>query len=487
MSDMLDPKTSLYPLETIVAWAKRKWFVYPGSDIYGWLANAWDYGPYGVQLKKNISDLRWRFFVTSRPDIVGLDSQILMHPRVWEASGHVGNFNDPLIDDKISGERFRADKLIEDVLHTQGLTLDEIAAQFGVENLVPESWDFAQMKAFIVAYLPHHPHKKKQAAEWTDVRTFNMMYFTYQGVIFDEENKVWLRPETAQGIFVNFKNIVDSTRLRIPFGIAQIGKAFRNEITPGNFLYRTREFEQMEIEYFIENDTTIWQKMFEEWKTTCQEFWYEYLKFSPDNLRFRDHEQDELSHYSAGTTDVEYAYPRGWGELQWLAYRTDFDLKQHQEFSQKNMQYIDPKTWKRYIPHVIEPSFGLSRTVLATMFEFYDEELLESWDRRVVVRFPFALAPVKFAVFPLMEKNDAMRAMAEDITRTLRLAWYDVEYDGSGNIGKRYRRQDEIGTPYCITVDHDSLVDGTVTIRLRDSMEQTRVAADDVLSYHHAH
>jgi glycyl-tRNA synthetase len=416
--------------------------------------------------------------------MVWLDSQILMHPRVREASWHVAWFNDPLIDDKRSWQRFRADKLIEELIAEKKLTLEDLA-DLGVENLIPESWSFSQMKACIVKYCTTHPEKKKQPVEWTDVRTFNMMFFTYQWVIVAEENKVWMRPETAQGIFVNFKNVIDTTRMRIPFGIAQIGKAFRNEITPGNFLYRTREFEQMEIEYFVENDTALWKKRFEQWKKDSQTFWFEWMKFNPNHMRFRDHEQDELSHYSAWTTDVEYAYPRWWWELQGIAYRTDFDLRQHQDFAQKNLMYSDPHTGKRYLPHVIEPSFGLSRTVLAAMLEFYDEESLENGDIRVVVRFPYGLAPVKCAVFPLMEKEEAMRELAQAIVQTLRRAGVDTEYDGWGNIGKRYRRQDEIGTPWCVTIDHESLGDWTVTLRNRDTMEQVRVSQDDLLSIMH--
>jgi glycyl-tRNA synthetase len=468
-------------LETIVARAKRKWFVYPWSDIYWWLANAWDYGPYGVQLKKNIADRRWKCFVTMRDDMIWLDSQILMHPRVREASGHVAWFNDPLIDDKRSWQRFRADKLIEEVIAEKKLNIENLK-DLWVENLIPESWTFEQMKACIVKYITSHPEKKKQPVERTDVRTFNMMFFTYQWVIVHEDNKVWMRPETAQGIFVNFKNVIDTTRMRIPFGIAQIGKAFRNEITPGNFLYRTREFEQMEIEYFVENQTETGMEFFKQRKRDSQTFWFEWMKFNPEHMRFRDHEKDELSHYSAWTTDVEYAYPWGWGELQWIAYRTDFDLRQHQEISQKNLMYTDPFSGKRYLPHVIEPSFGLSRTVLATMLEFYDEEQLDNGEMRVVIRFPYALAPVKCAVFPLMEKDDTMRMQALHIVKNLRMANIDCEYDGWGNIGKRYRRQDEIGTPWCVTVDHQTLEDGTITLRDRDTMQQVRIHQDNILS-----
>ena len=475
-------------LETIVARAKRRWFVYPGSDIYGGLANAWDYGPYGVLLKKNIADLRWKTFVQQRPDMVWLDAQILMHPRVWEASGHVGNFNDPMIDDKKTGDRFRADKLIEDKIAlilekigTAGVT-QAVNTVYKVDNLIPESWTFAQMKDFIDNEIPNNPNTNKKA-DRTEVRKFTMMFYTYQGVFANEENKVWLRPETAQGIFVNFKNIIDTMRVRIPFGIAQIGKSFRNEITPGNFLYRTREFEQMEIEYFVKNDEDKGMEAFSLWRDQCADFLSRVIWLSPDNLRFRDHEKDELSHYSKATIDVEYQYPRWWGELQGLAYRTDFDLKQHQEFSKKDMQYSDPHTGKRYIPHVIEPSFGLSRTVLAVMLDAYAEEQYTDANgaeqTRVVTRFNKYIAPIKFCIIPLVKKNPDMVKLAQDLY--VRLSQhYMCEYDDSGNIGKCYRRQDEIGTPYCITIDHQTLEDSTVTVRERDSMKQERISIDVV-------
>ncbi len=477
-----------YPLETIVARAKRRWFVYPGSDIYGWLANAWDYGPYGIQLKKNIQDLRWKTFVQQREDMIWLDAQILMHPRTWEASWHVGNFNDPMIDDKKTGERFRADKLIEDkialIMEQAGEkgTLQAISKVYGVNNLIPESWTFDQMYAFISEEIPNNPNNNKKA-DWTEVRKFNMMFSTYQWVLASDENKVRLRPETAQGIFVNFKNVMDTTRMRIPFWIAQIGKSFRNEITPGNFLFRTREFEQMEIEYFVENDADKAMEKFNEWKEQSQDFWYNKMGFNAENLKFRDHESDELSHYSQATVDVEYNYPRGWGELQWLAYRTDFDLKQHQEFSGKDMQYHDPHTGKRYIPHVIEPSFGLSRTVLAAMIDAYEEETYTDGNgnesTRVVLRFHKNIAPIKFAILPLVKKDEKQVALARDIFHKLSQD-YMCEYDDGWAIGKRYRRQDEIGTPYCITIDHQSLEDGTVTMRDRDSMGQERVKIENV-------
>lgn len=588
----------MFPLETIVAWAKRRWFVYPGSDIYGGLANAWDYGPYGSQLKKNIQDIRWKTFVEARADMVGMDSQILMHPKVREASGHVAGFNDPLIDDKNTGERFRADKLIEEKIEsliiekgiedtvkslnatklkikeeqkkimeqnniyfakqqieprkqemlnslqerviTELKTSDNVEYQkkileiynqskgdvvkieekylndffdnnkkiiidlaklenridgeierimtiiwlnnFWINNLIPESRTLDQMKQFIVTLIPNNPNTKKPA-DWTDVRKFALMFYTYQGVLQDEGSKIRMRPETAQGIFVNFKNILDTTRMRIPFGIGQIGKAFRNEITPGNFLFRTREFEQMEIEYFVENDKEKARAAFEERKQDCMKRRKEIVQLTEENVRFRAHESDELSHYSAGTFDVEFKFPRGRGELQGIAYRTDFDLKQHQQFSGKDMQYTDPYTGQRYIPHVIEPSFGLTRTVLALMLDSYDEEQYTDGNgeqqTRVVARFPKHLAPVKFAILPLLKKDDRQVAFAEELFRSMSTQ-RRCEYDDGGAIGKRYRRQDEIGTPYCITIDHQTLEDGTVTLRDRDTMQQTRIRHEDI-------
>lgn len=472
----------MFPLETIVAWAKRRGFVYPGSDIYGGLANAWDYGPYWVQLKKNIQDLWWKTFVQTREDMIGIDAQILMHPKTWEASGHVENFDDPLIDDKKTGQRFRADQIIEDNINKNNQTTEELKEKYWVENLIPESWTFDQMYAYIIWEWIKNPDNN-QEAEWTEVRKFEMMFYTYQGVVHNDENKIWLRPETAQGIFVNFKNVIDTTRNRIPFGIAQVGKAFRNEITPGNFLFRTREFEQMEIEYFVENDTEKGLKIFDEWKEESMKWWKDILALNPEKLKFREHEKDELAFYSAGTFDVEYQYPRGWGELQGLAYRTDYDLKQHVEHSGKDLQYSDPMTGQRYIPHVIEPSFGLSRTVLAVAIDAYQEETYTDQKgneaTRIVAKFNKNIAPIKFAILPLIKKDEAQVKIAKDLFAKLSQD-HMCEYDDGGAIGKRYRRQDEIGTPYCITVDQQSIEDGTVTIRDRDTMEQKRINIEDI-------
>lgn len=414
--------------------------------------------------------------------MVAFDTAILAHPQTWVASGHVGTFGDFLIDDKKTGQRFRPDKLIEDHIAVHGVTREQVKEKYGVDNLIPESWGAEKMHEYIIKEGIKNPDAKKDA-DWTQIRKFNLMLETHLGVIADESSRVYLRPETCQSLFTNFRNLCDTTRVRIPFGMAQIGKSFRNEITPGQFLYRTREFDQMEIEYFVENKEEKAQEAFDMWKDLSMHFWKNIVQLKDDNLRFREHEQDELSHYSRGTFDVEYNYPWGWGELQGIANRGDFDLTQHQKTSGKDLQYKDPYTGERYLPYVIEPSFGLSRTVMAVMLDCYDEEEVKEGDKRVVVRFPFAIAPVKYAIFPLMEKDEKMAGIAKDISKNLRKQGINVEYDGGGNIGKRYRRQDEIGTPYCITVDHQTLEDNTVTIRHRDSMEQERIAIDQISSF----
>lgn len=481
----------MFPLETIVARAKRRGFVYPGSDIYGWLANAWDYGPYGSQLRKNILDAWWQFFVQEQPNIVGIDGAILMHPKVWEASGHVGGFNDPLIDDKNTGERFRADKLIEDNFEfrrSQGAT-DEELETFAKDlvwapNLVPDSWSMEMQYDYFIKADIRNPSNRKIKADWTNVRTFSLMLSTKLGVIEDESSKIWMRPETAQAMFVNFRNVTDTTRLRLPFGLAQVGKAFRNEITPGNFLFRTREFEQMEIQMFLTPELSDeWYGKFE---TMSWEFWSERIGIKKDNLRNRDHAGDELAHYASQARDFEFNYPWWWGELQGIHDRSDYDVKAHQESSGKDLQYNDPVTGKRFIPHVIELSMWLSRTILTAMLDAYDEETYtDANDReqtRVVSRFHKNIAPVKFAILPLIKKNEDQVQIAHDLFKKL-TKYHVCEYDDGGAIGKRYRRQDEIWTPFCVTVDHQSVEDGTVTVRDRDSMDQKRVALDDVLAY----
>lgn len=479
-----------HSLETIVSWAKRRAFVYPGSDIYGGLANAWDYGPYGAQLRKNILDAWWKFFVQKRPNIVGIDGALLMHPKVREASGHVGGFNDPLIDDKNTGERFRADKLIEDDLEKKRPDYDDdaalqaaISAKYGVNNLVPDSRSFETQYEYIVGEDIRNPNKKKEKADWTNVRAFSMMLATKLGVIEDDSAKVWLRPETAQAMFVNFRNVVDTTRLRLPFGLAQVGKAFRNEITPGNFLFRTREFEQMEIQMFVTDEMS--EQQFQEFQDMSWEYWLQVIGLKQDNLRNRDHADDELAHYARAARDFEYKFPRGWGELQGIHDRTDFDVNQHQEHSSKDLQYSDPHTGQRFVPHVVELSMGLSRTILTVMLDAYDEETYTDSNgreqTRVVVRFAPNIAPVRFALFPLIKKDEDQVRIAHELFGRL-AEDFVCEYDESGAIGKRYRRQDEIGTPYCITIDHDSVTDQTVTIRDRDSMQQVRIGIDELVA-----
>lgn len=560
-----------YNLETIVSRAKRKGFVYPNSEIYWGLANAWDFGPYGSLLKKNISDLWVKHFTQERDDVVFMDTAIIAHPTTWQASGHLASFSDALIDDKKTGKRFRADKLIEDYiediivlelkkkwynlsysivndarllisqyqklrrekdpsykeagfdvdsawlklakeffreyglieLEKKALTIDEnqldnaqsfkakeqtdrikiekdLITERKIPNLSPESRGNERMKAFIESHIPNNP-ETWNPAEWTECRNFNLMLGTNLGPVADESSKVYLRPETCQSLFTDFKAVLDSTRNRIPFGLAQIGKAFRNEITPGQFLYRTREFEQMEIEYFVPADPDKAMAIYNQWKDDCMHYWTKIIGINPENLRFKDH--DKLAHYAAAAVDVEYAYPRGFGEIQGIHNRTNFDLTQHQEHSSKDMQYTDPFTGERYIPRCIEASFGLGRQVMVTMLEFYDEEQLEDWTSRVVIHFPKQLAPIKFAILPLIKKDTDQVQIAEDLFKKLSKIC-KCEYDDSGAIGKRYRRQDEIWTPYCITIDQQSKEDGTVTLRDRDTMEQIRVKIEDLSQYY---
>jgi len=467
-----------FSLDTIVARAKRRWFVYPNSEIYWWLANAWDFGPYWSLLKKNIADLWIKHFTQERDDIILMDTAIIAHPTTWKASWHLASFADALIDDKKTGQRFRADKLIEEYFekHRDWLDDEELAKKLWIKNLSPESRGNEGMRGFIVSNIQNNPETKK-TAEWTECRNFNLMLDTHLGPVANDSSKVYMRPETCQSLFTDFKTILDTTRVRIPFGLAQIGKAFRNEITPGQFLYRTREFEQMEIEYFVENDEKKAMEIYNQWKNSCMTYRTEIIGIDKTHLRFKDHEK--LAHYAAAATDVEYLYPRGFWEIQGIHNRTNFDLTQHQESSGKDMQYADPFTGKRYIPWCIEASFGLGRQVMVTMLEFYDEEKLENEESRVVVRFPKQIAPIKFAIFPLVKKDEKQVEMAENIFKKLSKQ-YKCEFDDWWAIGKRYRRQDEIGTPYCITVDHQSLEDGTVTIRQRDSMEQKRIKADEI-------
>ena len=448
-------------MDKIVSLAKRRGFIFPGSEIYGGLANTWDYGPYGVELKNNVKKIWWKRFVQERPDMVGLDASILMNPKVWEASGHVQSFSDPLMDCRNCKERIRGDKLIEEhygIEAAAGKTLQEIS-------------DFIHEKKI--------PCPKCGTCKYTDARSFNLMFKTHQGVIEENSSMVYLRPETAQGIFVNFKNIVATTRKKLPFGVAQIGKAFRNEITPGNFTYRTREFEQMEIEYFIKPGT--WKELFDKWEQDCIGF-YTSLGVKGENLRMRRHEPKELSHYSKMTVDIEYKFPFGWGELQGTAHRGTYDLTRHAEFSGDDLNYFDPETNEKYIPEVIEPSFGVDRTLLTFMIDAYDEDEI-SGEKRVVMRFHPELAPVKIAILPLVKNKEIITSKALEIFKALK-KHYRAEYDETGTIGKRYRRQDEIGTPYCVTIDFDTVEkDESVTVRDRDSTKQERVKIESLESY----
>ncbi len=449
-------------MDKVVALAKARGFVYAGSEIYGGLANTWDYGPLGVELKNNVKKAWWKKFVQESPYNVGVDCAILMNPQVWVASGHVGGFNDPLMDCKECHERFRADNIIEDYVKENGL------------DVAFEGWSNEQMKKYIDDNNIACP--SCGAHNFTDIRQFNLMFKTHAGVTEDAKNVVYLRPETAQGIFVNFKNVQRTTRKKVPFGIGQIGKSFRNEITPGNFTFRTREFEQMELEFFCKPGTELeWHKY---WKDFCHD-WLISLNIKDENISMRDHSQEELAHYSNATTDIEYEFPFGRGELWGIASRTDFDLNAHQKESGESMDYFDPQTNEKYIPYVIEPSLGADRVTLAFLCEAYDEETLENGDVRTVLHFHPALAPFKAAVLPLSKKlaEEAGEVYAE-------LAkYFSVDYDDASSIGKRYRRQDEIGTPYCITYDFESKEDGCVTIRNRDTMEQERVKISDLKAY----
>ena len=443
-------------LDKIVALCKGRGFVYPGSEIYGGLANTWDYGPLGVELKTNIKNAWRKKFIQENKYNVGLDSAILMNPQTWVASGHVGGFSDPLMDCKDCKTRHRADKLIED--------------NGGDAN----GWTNEQM----MTYIREHGIKCPNcgSTNFTDIRQFNLMFKTFQGVTEDAKNTVYLRPETAQGIFVNFKNVQRTSRKKIPFGIGQIGKSFRNEITPGNFTFRTREFEQMELEFFCEPGTDM--EWFQYWRGFCRD-WLLSLGIKEDEMRLRDHSPEELCFYSKGTTDIVFLFPFGWGELWGIADRTDYDLTQHANTSGEDMTYFDDEKKEKYIPYVIEPSLGADRVVLAFLCAAYDEEELEGGDVRTVLHFHPALAPVKIGVLPLSKKlNEGAEKIYAELSKK-----YNCEFDDRGNIGKRYRRQDEIGTPFCVTYDFDSETDGCVTVRFRDSMEQERVAIKDLDAY----
>ncbi len=447
-------------LEKIQSWAKRKGFVFPCSEIYGGLANSWDYGPYGALLKNNIRDSWWRRFVEQREDVVGLDSSIILNPKVWEASGHVASFKEALIDCKKCRNRTAAEKLIESAT-------GEIMDGKSVEELNT----FIQEKELKCPVCG--------SFDWTEARMFSNLFETSIGIVKESESKVYLRGETAQGIFVNFKPVVESMRVRVPFGIAQVGKAFRNEITKGQFTFRTLEFEQMEIEYFIHPESD-WESIFESWMNELTD-WYESIGISKENMRQREHGDEERSFYSKRTVDLEYEFDFGWKELYGQAYRTDYDLSKHTEFSGKDLSYRDPKTGEKYIPHVVEPSTGLSRAMLCVMYDAYTEEDLGDGKMRTVMKFAPSVAPIKVAILPL-QKDDNLRAKSREIFDELKKSFV-VEYDDSGSIGKSYRRQDEIGTPLCVTVDFDSLEDGAVTVRDRDTMAQERIKIEELERY----
>ena len=455
-------KNSEKTMEKIVALCKNRGYVYPGSEIYGGLSNTWDYGPLGVEFKNNVKKAWWKKFIQESPYNVGLDAAILMNPETWVASGHVGGFSDPLMDCKDCKARHRAYKLIEDFAFANG------------ESLVVDGWSNQQM----IDYIEDHNVVCPQCGKhnFTGIRQFNLMFKTFQGVTEDTQSELFLRPETAQGIFVNFKNVQRTTRRKIPFGIGQVGKSFRNEITPGNFTFRTREFEQMELEFFCAPGTDL--DWFHFWKKYCMDFLLN-LGMKEENLRFRDHSPEELAFYSKGTADIEFVFPFGWGELWGIADRTDYDLLQHQNHSGESMEYMDPVTNEKYVPYCVEPSLGADRVALAFLCEAYDEEEIAEGDVRTVLRLHPALAPVKAAILPLSKK---LSEGATEVFTMLSKKLY-CEYDEAGSIGKRYRRQDEIGTPFCITYDFDSVEDGCVTVRERDSMEQQRMKIEDVLAY----
>ncbi len=450
-------------MDKIVNLCKGRGFVFAGSELYGGLANTWDFGPLGVLLKNNVKKAWWAKFVTQPVTNVGIDSAILMNPTTWRATGHLGGkFDDPLMDCRSCKSRHRADNLIEDYCAKKGVEFDCAKAS----NQEMES--FIEEHHIVCPVCGNH--------DFTPIRQFNLLFKTFQGVTEDSTNTIYLRPETAQGIFVNFPNIVRSTRRRVPMGIGQIGKSFRNEITPGNFIFRVREFEQMELEFFCKPGTDL--EWFEYWKNYCKQFLFD-LGIKPENLRLRDHKPEELCFYSKATTDFEFAFPFGWGELWGIADRTDYDLDCHQKMCGKSLEYTDPVTQEKYLPYVIEPSLGVERMVLAILCNAYDEETLDDNDTRTVLRFHPALAPYKVAVLPLQKKlGDKAGEIFAELSKE-----FDVDYDETGSIGKRYRRQDEIGTPLCVTVDFDTLEDDTVTIRNRDSMEQIRIPTAELAEY----
>lgn len=449
-------------IEKVVALAKNRGFIYPGSEIYGGLSNSWDYGPLGAELKNNIKLAWYKKFIQENINNVLIDTSLIMNTRVWEASGHVGNFSDPLMDCKECKERFRADKLIEDFLESKG------------EHVTVDGWENEKMASFILENQILCP--TCNSFNFTEIRQFNLMFKTHVGVTDDNKNTVYLRPETAQGIFINFKNVQRTTRKKLPFGIGQIGKSFRNEITPGNFIFRTREFEQLELEFFCKPEESM------EWYKYWQEFcinWLKSLNIKEESLNIREHSTEELAHYSLATADIEFGFPFGIGELWGISNRGSYDLNKHQEHSGEDMSYFDPFTNEKYIPHCIEPSLGIDRVALAFFCDAYDEEELEGGDVRTVLRLHFELAPIKIAILPLSKKlSETALEIVNSLNKTFR-----VDFDETGAIGRRYRRQDEIGTPFCVTVDFDTKSDNKVTVRDRDTMVQERISISDLENY----
>lgn len=460
-------------MKDLVNLCQARGFVYQWSEIYGWLANSWDYGPYGSLLKENIKNLWIKEFVQKRDDMVLQDSAILMNSQVWVASGHVWGFSDPLIDDKNTKERFRADKLLEDLIESSSDKWEYLKTKYWVPNLIPESWDMQKQTEVMRWEQVLNPNTKKPW-DWTDVKKFNLMYKTFQWVNEDTASTIYLRPETAQWIFVNFANVLRTSRRKLPFWVAQIGKAFRNEITPGNFIFRTREFEQMEIEYFCEPGTDL--DIFEKWKENCKNFLVNVIWLDENNLRFRDHEKDELSHYSKATTDIEFMFPFGWGELQWIADRTDFDLKSHMTESKQDLTYFDPVNNKKFIPYVVEPSIWLTRLFLAVLTNAYT---FDEQNERIYLKFEPRVAPIKVAILPVVKKIwDLAKNIYKQVSEE-----FVCEYDEVWTIGKRYARMDEIGVPFCVTVDSNNYEEGNVTVRFRDSTEQEIIKISDLNNF----
>lgn len=471
-NESVSGKASADKMEKIVSLCRRRGFVYPASEIYGGFSNTFDFGPLGTQMKKNIKDAWWKRFVIERDDIVGLDSAIIQNPKIWEASGHLKSFSDPLVECKKCHQRFRNDHFQELLSKLQ---ITSYKSQINSKFQIPKDLSTEEKSMLICS--------DKGAHEFTVAKEFNLMFKTFIGVTEDSTSVAYLRPETAQGIFANFQNVLQSTRVKIPFGIAQIGKAFRNEITPGNFIFRTREFEQLEIEYFVKPTKEESEKWYQYWIEEIEKF-YQSLGIKAENLKIRAHTKEELSHYSSGTSDIEYKFPFGVSELGGIAQRTDYDLKQHEEFSGRELKYMDEQTGEKYIPYVIEPSLGVDRAMLALLVDAYDES--DGKDGRtageVTLHLDPIVAPIKVAVFPLIKK-EGLPEIARDITKELKKNGIMTFYDESGSVGRRYRRQDEIGTPWCVTVDFDSLKDKTVTVRDRDSMNQERIKIDSLQDY----